>query len=254
MTVCFSDLNHMRLVKFDGMSPLTGADLKKIAECISSPLPSHIRALVLTGGSSSFSKGANLAWVVRTTRRAEREGATKPLDAVTDRMDGFAEAVAQCGVPVIALCCGDCVGAGAEIACSADVRVCSEDFRFSLPEANFGVIPDIVGLNVIGARVGVNNLMQLCVLGIEWSIKEALSSGLANVVVGDYDEGLDFIISCTSESPSPSGDMVRYIRRVVVGERTGSAQECRKVNNDLISSNAYIKNVVAYLDACGDGL
>ncbi len=51
---------------------------------------------------------------------------------------GGLQAMLDCDVPIIAQICGNCMGAGVEIASCCDVRIASDDARFGAPIAKLG--------------------------------------------------------------------------------------------------------------------
>ncbi|MEA3358943.1 MAG: enoyl-CoA hydratase-related protein [Thermodesulfobacteriota bacterium] len=85
-------------------------------------------------------------------------------------------------VPVIAAIQGHCLGAGLELACSCDMRYCSTDAVFSLPEAKFAIITDVGGLQRLPRIVGRGKAREMAFRGHSIGAEEAHRIGLINEV------------------------------------------------------------------------
>jgi delta(3,5)-delta(2,4)-dienoyl-CoA isomerase len=77
-------------------------------------------------------------------------------------------AVEQCPVPVVASIHGACIGAGIDLVCCADVRVCSPDAKFSVREVRVGLAADVGTLQRLPKLVGFSSrVRELCLTGGE---------------------------------------------------------------------------------------
>ena len=85
--------------------------------------------------------------------------------------------------PVIAAVQGLCTGSGVEFILGADIRVAAEDARFSLPEVQLGLSPDMGGTSRLTRLVGIGQAKRMILTGEEVSAEEALRIGLVEVVV-----------------------------------------------------------------------
>lgn len=78
-------------------------------------------------------------------------------------------AVEECPVPVVAAIHGACIGAGVDLACCADVRVCSPDAKFSVREVRLGLAADVGTLQRLPRIVGFGSrVRELCLTGGEF--------------------------------------------------------------------------------------
>ncbi|MDP9765788.1 enoyl-CoA hydratase-related protein [Deinococcus enclensis] len=82
------------------------------------------------------------------------------LNAV-QAMHGAIEALAALPVPVIAAVHGWCIGAGLELISACDLRLCSADARFSLPEVKLGITADLGGLQRLPRLIGLGRAAHL---------------------------------------------------------------------------------------------
>lgn len=74
--------------------------------------------------------------------------------AVVDPMHAVTGGLAALPFPVIAAVHGWCIGAGLELIAGADLRLCSADARFSLPEVRLGITADLGGLQRLPHLIG----------------------------------------------------------------------------------------------------
>ncbi|NMA68747.1 MAG: enoyl-CoA hydratase/isomerase family protein [Desulfitobacterium sp.] len=88
---------------------------------------------------------------------------------------------------VIAAINGVCIGAGLEMILAADIRLASADARFSIPEARFGLAPDMGGTQLLPRLVGPGQAKRLILACDEIDAQEALQIGLIEIVENDYD-------------------------------------------------------------------
>ncbi|HEY9371445.1 enoyl-CoA hydratase/isomerase family protein [Streptomyces sp.] len=127
----------------------------------------EIRAVVLsTTSPDAFCAGADV---------------TEPLDAAggVARMEAFAELyqlVEQVPVPTIAVCVGNCVGAGAEIIAGCDLRVAGDNLKLAWAGARLGVP---VGPARLTQLVGLSRAKELIYTGRPVGANEAVAMGLA---------------------------------------------------------------------------
>lgn len=81
--------------------------------------------------------------------------------AVVDEMHAAIEGLAALPIPVIAAVHGWCIGAGLELISAADLRLCSADARFSLPEVRLGITADLGGLQRLPGLIGQGRAAHL---------------------------------------------------------------------------------------------
>lgn len=110
---------------------------------------------------------------------------TEALDAEAGvgRMEAFAElyrCIEHVPVPTIAVCVGNCVGAGAEIVAGCDLRVAGDNLKLAWAGARLGVP---VGPARLTQLVGLSRAKELIYTGRPVGAQEAASYGLIHRVV-----------------------------------------------------------------------
>ena len=146
------------------LATLTGA----LAELAADPA---LRVLVLsTSDPRALCAGADVAEVLDREQGLARMAAFGRLYAALEAFP----------VPTIAVCVGNCVGAGAELVAGVDLRVVGDNLRLAWAGARLGVP---VGPARLVPLVGVARAKQLVLTGRTVGPGEAVALGLATDVV-----------------------------------------------------------------------
>jgi enoyl-CoA hydratase len=134
--------------------------------------------VVLSGsGDKVFVSGAD----IRDIRSRNK------LDALKGINSRLFKAVEDCEKPVIAAVNGLALGGGCELALSCDIRICSENAKFGLPEASLGIIPGAGGMYRMSRVVGLGITKELILTGEAIDAQRALQVGLVSRVVPQND-------------------------------------------------------------------
>lgn len=144
-----------------------------------------LRAVVLTGGGDrSFIGGADLGELGGLTADGGRLYIT--------RLHKACKAIRECPVPVIARVNGFCLGAGLEVAASADMRVASNNAVFGMPEVHMG-LPSVIEAALLPGLIGWGKTREILLTGETFGATEALSMGFVqkSVPAGDLDAAVD---------------------------------------------------------------
>jgi enoyl-CoA hydratase len=129
---------------------------------------------VLSGaGEKVFVSGAD----IRDIRSRNK------LDALKGINSRLFKAIEDCEKPVIAAVNGLALGGGCELALSCDIRICSENAKFGLPEASLGIIPGAGGMYRMSRVAGVGITKELILTGEAIDAQRALQVGLVSRVV-----------------------------------------------------------------------
>src|SRR4051794_15629348 len=133
-----------------------------------------IRVVVITGsGEKSFIAGADISEFGGQTPVTQR-------DLFHERT--FFNSIDTFPKPVIAMINGFCLGGGCELALACDIRICSENARFSQPEINLGIMPGGGGTQRLTNLIGEGRAMELILTGDMIDAATAHRFGLVNHV------------------------------------------------------------------------
>ena len=117
----------------------------------------EIRVLVITGaGEKSFIAGADIS---------EFEGQTPVTQRNLFHEKTFFNTIDAFPKPVLAMVNGFCLGGGNALALACDLRICSENARFSQPEINLGIMCGGGGTQRLPRLIGAGRAMEMALTG-----------------------------------------------------------------------------------------
>jgi enoyl-CoA hydratase len=126
------------------------------------------RVVVLTGGLACFAAGADV-----------REMAPLgPVDLLVHERQRHWRAIASFAKPLIAAVNGVALGAGCELALTADIVVAGTNARFGQPEVSLGMIPGAGGMQRLARIAGKSLTMQMVLTGQAIDAEAALAAGI----------------------------------------------------------------------------
>jgi methylglutaconyl-CoA hydratase len=137
----------------------------------------QVRSIVLAGRGKAFSAGADIQWM---KRQSEADETANLEDA--RRFAGMLQRVAGCPKPTIARIHGICMGGGVGLVAACDFAIASDDARFAVTEARFGLGASVIGPYLIAA-VGRKQAQRLAMSTVQIGAAEALALGLVHEVV-----------------------------------------------------------------------
>lgn len=136
-----------------------------------------IRCVIVTGADPAFCSGDDVREIMagpNAASRKERTSEPRPTPA--------AMAALECTCPVIAAVNGPAIGWGMELALFADIRIASENAKFSEMFVKRGLVSDVGGFYRLPAIVGPAKASELLFCGDVIDAKEALRIGLVSEV------------------------------------------------------------------------
>ncbi len=86
-------------------------------------------------------------------------GAIKLYDHV-GRLQRNTNSVEKCRVPVVCALQGYVIGAGVDIACCCDIRVCAKDTKFTIKEVEIGICADLGSMQRFQKIVGNDSFFR----------------------------------------------------------------------------------------------
>ena len=135
-----------------------------------------VRCILIRGNGRSFCSGRD------TSQMGVREEGVTHHDALTNsqavRMEQF-----RVKKPIVAAIHGAVLGAGAELALTMDFRVAADNLKLSLPEVNYGLVPDTGGSILALSLAGPSRAKWLIMSGEQIGAQDALAWGLVDWVV-----------------------------------------------------------------------
>jgi methylglutaconyl-CoA hydratase len=146
-----------------------------------------IRVVILTGAGTSFSSGADIAWMKSMADYSEARNYEDALQLaeLMATLNGLAK-------PTVARVNGHAFGGGVGLVSCCDVAVASTDARFCLSEVRLGLVPAVISPYVIGA-VGTRHARRFFQTGEAISAKKARRIGLIHEIArpGQLDSAVE---------------------------------------------------------------
>ncbi|MEI7450492.1 MAG: enoyl-CoA hydratase-related protein [Desulfomonile sp.] len=146
------------------------------------------RVVLLRGEGKSFCAGLDLSpenelipiitGEPNASQKVRFYDLVKELQEIHTRLE-------KLSTPSIAVIHGHCLGAGLELALCCDIRLCSSDAIFALPEAKLAIITDVGGLQRLPKVVGRGHAREIAFRGHRFDAQRARSINLVNDVYPD---------------------------------------------------------------------
>jgi enoyl-CoA hydratase len=200
---------HVRFNRPEARNTLTRPGFRELREIIGTiDDDGSIRAMVLSSTGKTFCAGLDLGATDFGDTRIE-DGARRRGNFVI-RVSGVQEtftALERMRIPVLAAVQGGCVGGGLELISACDMRYCTAEAFFALPEINLGFPADLGGLQRLPRVMADGLARELAFTGRRLPADEALAAGLVNKVYATPDDMLEGVLGIAAEiaTKSPLG-------------------------------------------------
>lgn len=169
------------------MNAFTNTMIREWAKALEDArLDADVRAVVVTGAGRGFCAGADLRGDVGVGEARRSEGPPAAADRrnwLRDTVHYVPRAVALLDKPYIAAVNGPAVGAGMDMCSMADMRIASQEARFSMGYVKVGLVPGDGGCYYLPRIVGVAKALELIWTGDFIAAQEALRIGYVSKVV-----------------------------------------------------------------------
>ncbi len=196
-------------------------------------LPDEVRVVVLRGKGHSFSAGLDRAILDPATGDITR---LLSLDdaAVSEAIDGYQQGFTWLRDPrfvSIAAVQGYAIGAGFQLALSCDLRVVTEDAKFSMKESTLGLVPDLTGTKPLVEAVGYARALEICATARMVGAAEAVDIGLALTAVPA--EALDStVLDLVAALTAPLAGAVSETKRLLQSAAAADLEEQRRLERE----------------------
>jgi enoyl-CoA hydratase len=145
----------------------------------------EVRAVILRASGKVFSYGLDLPAAFQELGPHLAGGTAGPrlaLLAHIRKLQASFNAVAACPVPVIAAVHGWCIGGGLDLISACDIRLATEDAKFSLRETKIAIVADLGSLQRLPRLIGQGHTRELAFTGKDITAVRAREIGLVNDV------------------------------------------------------------------------
>jgi len=146
----------------------------------------EIRCLVIRGaGEKAFCAGFDISEFPSEDKpgRLEELRTKNPVQAAFRAIHDFP-------YPVIAMVNGAAYGAGCELTMVCDIRIASEEARFSLPPVKLGIVYSAAGVLRVIQTIGLASAKEMFFTGRAFPAKRAQEMGLVHYVISSQELSL----------------------------------------------------------------
>jgi enoyl-CoA hydratase/carnithine racemase len=169
-------IGHLTLDRPRKLNPLSTETLTELAAAARwFDEQREVKVVVVRGAGRAFSAGADLTSFAGPSELSPRDAA--------DRGREMADAIENMRALCIAEIQGWCIGGGLVLAAACDLRIASEDARFSIPEVDLGIPLAWGGIPRLVREIGPALTKELVLTCRPFDAAEAKTAGFLNRVV-----------------------------------------------------------------------
>ena len=202
-----------------------------------------IRCVILTGTGRAFCAGADLK--AHRDRPQPPEERRRYIEAA-QRANRLIQTI---GTPVVAAVNGHAIGAGLELALSADFAIVAEDARLRLPEVALGTFVGGGAVYTLAERVGVLKAREIILLGDFFSGAEAGAMGVVNRAVPAaevLDEATRLAHRLARRAPIPLAAAKKLIGPAAVRSREEALERERATLEEIFGTADWREGLAAF--------
>ena len=204
-----------------------------------------VKVVVLKGsGEKAFISGADISEFEQV--RAS-QAATKHYE---DIADGASDRLYACDKPTIAMIRGYCIGGGAGIAVSCDLRIATETSKFGIPAAKLSVGYRHGGIQKLVDLVGPSAAKDIFFTARQIPAPEALNMGLINKMVPNDELEVTIEEYCRwicANAPLTITAVKQTIEQIVKPEPLDQ-NLCEQLVENCFNSKDYIEGRRAFME------
>jgi len=206
---------------------------------------SDIRVAIIRGeGTLAFSGGADISDF--SAARSDASGA----QSYDELVEGACAAIEALAFPVLALVRGACVGAGAALAASCDLRIASDDAVFAIPAARLGLGYDPRGVARLVRAYGAQAVRQLMFTAERLPAARAFEMGAIDhlTTVDEVDALADRLAARIADNAPLTLRAAKLAIRAADGAGGGVAAEARRLTALANASADYREGRLAFAE------
>ncbi|KAG5287231.1 enoyl-CoA hydratase/isomerase [Histoplasma ohiense] len=204
-------------------------ELRTILDTLS--VSPSIRSIIFTGSGPAFTAGLDVKAASESlsapgkTSSDPARTAAKLRRYIADFQD-CVTALERCEKPVIIILHGISYGLAVDLACAADVRLCSADSQICVKEVDIGLAADIGTLSRLGKIVGSFGwVKEVCMSARIFGAEEARRVGFVNAVFETKEAAVQAGLEMAAAMAAKSPVAVQGTKEVLNWSRDHSVQD-----------------------------
>jgi 2-(1,2-epoxy-1,2-dihydrophenyl)acetyl-CoA isomerase len=207
-----------------------------------------VRAVLLTGAGRGFCAGQDLTEFEASYRAGERPDIEEHLERTYHRLIPL---VVETPQPVVAAVNGVAAGAGVSLAVACDIRLASEDARFTQAFVKIGLVPDSGGTWLLPRVVGYARALELSLTGDVIDARTALDIGLVGQVLPTNSFAEDALAYAARLGALPTralAETKRLMRDGLTRDLEASLKEEGKAQTAMGKTDDHLEGVMAFAE------
>jgi len=193
------------------------------------------RVVLVRGEGKSFCSGLDLSpenELFSALKDKETSTASQKVTFFNEvrKTQGIHTRLERLPKPTIAVIQNHCIGAGLELALCCDIRLCSAGTIFALPEAKFGFITDVGGLQRMVKIVGRAHAREISFRGHRFNAQWAKDIKLVNNVYPDEETLRSKAMEMAEEIASNPPLAVQGVKEVFLFDEEATLAESLEYN------------------------
>lgn len=183
----------------------------------------EVRCIVLTGAGKSFCAGGDLK-AMRDKSGMFEGGPAKLREHYMRGIQTIPQAFARCETPVVAAMNGAAIGAGLDLACMCDLRVCSSRAKLGSTFVKVGLVPGDGGAYFLARTIGFARALELMLTARVIKAEEAMRIGLVHRVA-EPEAVLMTAIDLANQIAAQPPAAVRFTKRAAYRSHEADLQQ-----------------------------
>ncbi|MDR2011045.1 MAG: enoyl-CoA hydratase/isomerase family protein [Bacteroidales bacterium] len=211
--------------KLNVLSQLFFDEFNEILEFINRD--KNIKVLIIKGSETVFSAGGDLKEMLD----ADYE---KSYQMCVRAQKSF-ESLMSLEIPVIAALDGLVYGGGFEMSLHCDIRFCTPETVFKLPEVDLGLIPGSGGISIFSKFFSISDAAYYLYTGEQIPVEEAYKKGLVQKIVS-RDDLYNFTLEFAKTISTKPKESISTIKRILFAGLFSNVDNCLKMESLEFSS------------------
>ncbi|XP_034244059.1 delta(3,5)-Delta(2,4)-dienoyl-CoA isomerase, mitochondrial [Thrips palmi] len=246
---------HVELNRPDRLNAMNGTMWREVGEAFRVLADDKdCRVVVLSGAGRAFTAGLDLSdpSVLMPSVEDDDDIARRcqAMHRLIRRYQDSVTSLEKCLKPVICAMNGPCVGAGVDIASTADIRLCSSDSWFQIKEVAIGLAADVGTLQRLPKAIGSRSLVnELALTARKFLSAEAKECGFVSGVFPDKESLMKAAFEMAASIAAMSPVAVQMTKRSLVFSRDHTVDESLEHiaswNQALLQSDDLMKSAMA---------
>lgn len=246
---------HVELNRPDRLNAMNGTMWREIGEAFQALADNKdCRVVVLSGAGRAFTAGLDLSDPsVLMPSGEDDDDIARRCQAMYRHVKKYQNSMTsleKCLKPVICAMNGPCVGAGVDMASSADIRLCTSETWFQIKEVAIGLAADVGTLQRLPKAIGSRSLVnELAFTARKFPSAEAKECGFVSSVFSDRDSLMKAAFEMAKSIAAMSPVAVQMTKRSLVYSRDHTVDESLEHiaswNQALLQSEDLMKAAMA---------